>query len=287
MHWKGFLVGLVGISVAVYMSNEGDEIGKKVDFKEAKEGVTYPRMSADNIKNPKRIWKKEDLAERGGQNANRELILSIAGEVYDVGSGEKHYAPGTGYSGFTGRDASRAFVTGEYNETAVKGLEDLTDTQIKSIMEWRQFYRDHEDYRFVGVLEGDYFTASGQPTEHLLEVNKAFERATHNENLQKDVSKQFLTCNSKHEAAKDYFELWCDDSYHKKGSTPTYMITRIKSSKEETPGRCVCATPELIEGMLAKNTEPKSETVSHFFPFPECEKGAQSCKRPKGAKPPA
>lgn len=47
--------------------------------------------------------------------------LSILGEVFDVSKGAKHYGRGGGYQGFTGRDASRAFVTGDFTE--VKGEE--------------------------------------------------------------------------------------------------------------------------------------------------------------------
>ena len=52
----------------------------------------------------------------------RPLLLAILGEVYDVGPGERHYAPGQGYSGMAGRDASRSFTTGNFKKDAVPGL---------------------------------------------------------------------------------------------------------------------------------------------------------------------
>ncbi len=38
-------------------------------------------------------------------------MLSVRGRVYDVSKGKKHYGPGTGYNFFTGRDATRSFLT--------------------------------------------------------------------------------------------------------------------------------------------------------------------------------
>ena len=51
-------------------------------------------------------------------NATRErtLWLSICGQVFDVTAGAHHYGSGGGYAVFTGRDGTRAFVTGEFNE---------------------------------------------------------------------------------------------------------------------------------------------------------------------------
>ena len=50
-------------------------------------------------------------------NSSGALWLSICGEVFDVSRGRQHYGPGSGYGFFTGRDGTRAFVTGHFNET--------------------------------------------------------------------------------------------------------------------------------------------------------------------------
>ena len=44
-------------------------------------------------------------------------------QVYDVSKGADYYGPGGGYAFFTGRDGSRAFVTGQFDE---EGLVDDT-----------------------------------------------------------------------------------------------------------------------------------------------------------------
>jgi hypothetical protein len=54
-----------------------------------------------------RVWRQEEL------QADTRLLLSLLGHVFDVAGGEEFYGPGEHYRGFVGRDASRAFVTGE------------------------------------------------------------------------------------------------------------------------------------------------------------------------------
>jgi hypothetical protein len=53
------------------------------------------------------------------QDENGDWVLGncgyeILGSVYDVSSGAKHYKPGGSYHFFLGKDASRAFVTGDF-----------------------------------------------------------------------------------------------------------------------------------------------------------------------------
>ena len=46
---------------------------------------------------------------------------SILGKVFDVSKGAKHYGKGGAYRGFTGRDASRAFVSGDFTKVKSGG----------------------------------------------------------------------------------------------------------------------------------------------------------------------
>ena len=55
--------------------------------------------------------------ELAQQTGKRKLLLAILGDVFDVSTGAKHYARGSAYGHFVGRDASRAFATGDYGES--------------------------------------------------------------------------------------------------------------------------------------------------------------------------
>ena len=50
-----------------------------------------------------------------------------------MSKGAKHYAPGMGYSFFTGRDGSRAFVSGDFTEAGlVDDLTGLSATDVRA-----------------------------------------------------------------------------------------------------------------------------------------------------------
>lgn len=67
-----------------------------------------------------RLVTHAELARHSAASVNatleRALWLSICGQVFDVTAGAHHYGSGGGYAFFTGRDGTRAFVTGEFNE---------------------------------------------------------------------------------------------------------------------------------------------------------------------------
>lgn len=49
-----------------------------------------------------------------------------------------------GYYCFVGRDATRAYVTGEFVKDLTDDVEDFTAEKHGGLAEWRQFYRDHK-----------------------------------------------------------------------------------------------------------------------------------------------
>ncbi|KAJ9447489.1 hypothetical protein DIPPA_18488 [Diplonema papillatum] len=293
--WTGFFVGLLIVGAVLYAVKENDhapvetiqkEVHVDVEFKAADAKTVYPRLPRDNLENPKRFFTVEELSKHDGTNANLPLLLCVLGEVYDVGTGSQHYAPNKGYSGFAARDASRAFVTGEYNATEVKGLDDLSGDQIKAVVEWRTFYRDHETYYFAGYLPGDYIDAKGRPTAHLKEVESRFKATVSMDVIKADVKNEFKQCNSRHEQKNSFFELWCDDTYHPKGAAPVYL--HLTFPDDSVQGRCVCVTDELMEAGLHKNeAEASSEIFRNFVRYPQCAKDKQRCRLPKGTQPPA
>ncbi|CAJ1423675.1 unnamed protein product [Effrenium voratum] len=114
-------------------------------------GPPYPRLPAEERTSARR-WTLQELALHDGESRERPLLLAILGEVYDVGPGERFYGPGEGYHVFAGKDASRAFTTGQFNDGAVPGLKGLLPEQISDVISWRSFYQKSDKYRFVGAL---------------------------------------------------------------------------------------------------------------------------------------
>lgn len=96
------------------------------------------------------------------------IWLSLLGEVYDVTEGGKYYGEGKSYGFFAAKDASVCFATGKFNEEGLKEkLEDLSDSQLQAVDDWRKFYAEKDNYHFVGVLEGTFYDTLGKPTERL------------------------------------------------------------------------------------------------------------------------
>ena len=115
-----------------------------------------------------RVFTKEELAREGDPAGPRPMI-ALMGDVFDVSSAKKYYgAPqcalavctprtlqpqsahvsfgskragkGGGYGFFSGRDASRAFVTGKFQDDLNDDIEDFEDDSMAALLHWRGFY---------------------------------------------------------------------------------------------------------------------------------------------------
>lgn len=102
------------------------------------------------------------------QNKPFRLLLSIAGEVFDVSRGARFYGKGGSYEFFAGRDATRAFVTGNFApEGLTDDIEGLTPAECAGIISWLNFFQTHAKYRFLGYLQGRFYSSEGHPTAQL------------------------------------------------------------------------------------------------------------------------
>lgn len=127
-------------------------------------------------------------------NLKDGLYISILGQVFDVTKGAKHYGPSSTYHAFTGRDASLAFITGEFND---KGLTDdissLSMQQVKALNDWVQFY--NENYVYKGKLIGRYYNEDGTPTDESYEVEKILKRMKEEQFQEEHKKRMFPPCN--------------------------------------------------------------------------------------------
>lgn len=68
------------------------------------------------IANGGRIFTTSELKQYTGEDPDKPIYLAILGQVFDVTKGKEHYGKGGGYGFFSGRDGTRAFVTGDFTE---------------------------------------------------------------------------------------------------------------------------------------------------------------------------
>eukprot|EP01118_Nematostelium_gracile_P006286 TRINITY_DN2021_c0_g1_i2.p1 TRINITY_DN2021_c0_g1~~TRINITY_DN2021_c0_g1_i2.p1 ORF type:complete len:169 (+),score=31.59 TRINITY_DN2021_c0_g1_i2:98-604(+) len=109
--------------------------------------VTKTSPEIKNTGPKERLFTVTELASFDGSDSKKPIYLSILGHVFDVSLGRKHYGPGGGYHGFSGKDASRSFVTGDFTESGLaEGINDLEVEQFGTIQHWIEFYTNHKEY---------------------------------------------------------------------------------------------------------------------------------------------
>ncbi|XP_054715674.1 neuferricin-like [Uloborus diversus] len=178
----------------------------------------------------------EQLKEFDGGPDSKGLYLAILGEVFDVEKGAQHYRPGGGYSFFTGRDASRAYITGDFSENGlIDDLSGLEASSLSSIEDWLSFYR--EEYKPVGKVIGRYYDKNGAATEELLQVKEKIAKTKKNRWVEDQDKEFFPPCNSEWSKEKGS-KVWCTK---KSGGIDREWIgvPRELHKKGKDP-RCVC-----------------------------------------------
>ncbi|KAK6346409.1 hypothetical protein TWF730_010735 [Orbilia blumenaviensis] len=96
------------------------------------------------------------LALYNGTDPELPIYLSINGTIYDVTEGRSKYGPGGGYSFFAGRDASRAYITGDFKNDLTWDVSGIDEERVQQgLGHWVKFFANHDIYTFVGYLVRD------------------------------------------------------------------------------------------------------------------------------------
>ncbi|KAK0416567.1 hypothetical protein QR680_012566 [Steinernema hermaphroditum] len=226
------------------------------------------------------VFTREQLQLFDGTRPSKPVYLAVLGRVYDVEKGKKHYAKGGGYHFFAGKDATRAFVSGDFTEEGlIDDVEGLGDQDLLGILDWIKFYE--RDYFLVGVLQGTYYDANGKMTERL--VKQLIDKAKEWRNSQAKESEVFPPCNS--EWHKDSGgRVWCttkSGGLHREwvGVPRKLFSTATKSY------RCACVKNF---GSPLATTDEKGKRGDLDNPaleeYEDCPPTSMSCKLPaKGA----
>ncbi|KAM6118501.1 neuferricin isoform 2-T3 [Phoenicopterus ruber ruber] len=176
-----------------------------------------------------RLLSAAELARYRGGAGEPGLYLAVLGRVFDVERGRKHYGPGGTYSGLAGRDASRAFATGDFSQAGlVDDVSALSPGEMLAIQSWLSFYG--HSYRPVGKLVGRFYDENGAPTEALRQAEAAIEEAQKLKAESEQRKQQFPPCNSEWSSAKGS-RFWC---------------SRQRSGVGRCPGSCSHRTPQSV-----------------------------------------
>ena len=220
-----------------------------------------------------RLFTPDELWQHDGSDKDYPLYLAIAGEVYDVSGdpGPKHYGAGGGYAFFAGRDASKAFVTGDF---AGEGLTDdvstLSGTQLLEVDSWVSFYKKHETYKSVGIVRGFFYDGASAPTDALLRMRAQVAEARATRAAEAKEREEYPGCNSRW-TSTDGGKVWCDQEEEGEGGKGGPPVRRRVPRKMRTSATgavfCVC-----VPAGGADTGSVKMEV------YPECAPSATECK---------
>ncbi|XP_040908258.1 neuferricin [Toxotes jaculatrix] len=186
---------------------------------------------------PARILSRHELSLYNGEEGSKGLYLAILGQVFDVHKGHKHYGPGGAYHFMAGKDASLAFITGDFTESGLTDdVSSLSPLQVVALYDWLTFYQ--RDYQTAGVVIGRFYSEAGQPTEALLQVEASLAEGKRIKAQSEAERIHFPACNSEWSASRGG-RVWC--STKSGGVVRDWTgVPRKLFSAGSSGVRCVC-----------------------------------------------
>ena len=102
------------------LANIFEKIEQFSPFIEFLEDENWAKETTENNDIPyestEKILTRDELKKYDGSEGSLGLYIAILGQVFDVSKSPQYYGPNGGYGFFAGKDASRAFVTGQFDE---------------------------------------------------------------------------------------------------------------------------------------------------------------------------
>ncbi len=181
--------------------------------------------------------------------------------------GARHYGPGGGYAFFSGRDGTRGFVTGEFNDTGlIDDVTGLSDADLSGLLTWRDFY--HKDYVFIGLLAGGaFYDASGAPSPLVALLDAARARVAAVRAAAAAAEARAPACSAAWSAAAGG-EVWCDGEG---GGVPRRVLTPAPPGSDASPAvRCAC-----LDGAHQGAQVPGASSIEVY---PACDPAARRCR---------
>lgn len=235
-------------------------LGDTADLEESGGALVYGSKEPLAEKYSGRVISGALLASHGAHSG--DPWVAVLGQVYDVTKGIRHYGNDGTYSFFAGRDGSRAYSTGQFDEQGLTDdVADLSPDQIGEIYHWINIFG--KKYRFVGRLEGRFFAADGRPRSSWRQIEDSLLRLGETEANKKALRRKYPSCNSHYDGAAGKAEVWCSE--RSGGVTRDWVGYPRQLHLPGQNVRCACGNPVLLP-------DPKLK------PYPDCPADATSCK---------
>lgn len=184
-----------------------------------------------------RLLSRRELSSYDGEEGSKGLYLAILGQVFDVHKGYKHYGRGGAYHFMAGKDASLAFISGDFTENGLTDdVSSLSPQQVVALYDWLSFYQ--RGYQNVGLVIGRFYSRTGQPTEALLHVQASLAEGQRLKAQSEAEMVRYPACNTQWSAAMGG-RVWCST---KSGGVERDWtgVPRKLFSPGSSGVRCVC-----------------------------------------------
>ncbi|CAH1403462.1 unnamed protein product [Nezara viridula] len=213
--------------------------------------------------NSELLFTVNELKQFSGEKSDK-IYLSILGKVFDVTEGKKYYGIGEGYHGFAGRDASKAFITGDFTEQGlIDDISDLTLNELSDLKEWVLKYE--KDYIYKGKLIGRFYDKNGEPTKYLKDIENKLPLLYAQKKNDEFYKINYPPCNAEWTPSTGS-RVWCS---HLSGGIKRDWIGFPRKFHQPGSGvtRCACVNLRSEE----------SKNLGNFEVYENCDPYAVSC----------
>uniref|UniRef100_A0A6G1S450 Neuferricin n=2 Tax=Aceria tosichella TaxID=561515 RepID=A0A6G1S450_9ACAR len=199
---------------------------------------TYRLSSCPGETQQVRLWTKDELIKFDGNSGEPDVLLGFLGSVYNVTLNGQHYGPGAEYNVFAGKDATRAFVTGNFTHDLTDQIGDIDESLYQHIESWASFYSS--SYQEVGRIVGAFFDERGCATPELARVYHVIDQLAEAKNSQAEQDKQLPECNSEWNGELKQGRVWCST---KSGGFERDWVGTPRVYNDGQSQKCVCVNP--------------------------------------------
>lgn len=186
------------------------DVEREINNKKLDDVLSNLKLKANRkcVPDKEMLFNKHELKIFDGRDKELPIYLAYLGVVYDVTRGQRHYGPGGSYSFFSGVDATRAFVTGQFNETGlVDDIDDLSVDSYSSLKEWSDLYE--KDYIRIGRVSGYYYREDGCPTSKIDFFQEMLKKNEDHKAEEINFLKMYPPCNTEWNGESNVTRVWC------------------------------------------------------------------------------
>ncbi|XP_063531827.1 neuferricin homolog isoform X1 [Cydia strobilella] len=191
------------------------------------------------------IFSPAQLAEYNGLKKDK-LYLALMGVIYDVTEGKRHYSSDAPYHYFVGKDGSRAFITGDFQDESEDkdNVLTLSCNELFNLINWKNTLKEKYtsfDF-FAGLLIGRFYDEQGRKTEYSKLFDGKIDKCTIEKEIAKKQEAKLPPCNMEWTSSEGT-RVWCTRTSGGISRDWAGLPRQLYSPGCQQPS-CVCVNPK-------------------------------------------